>query len=69
MVKSATRMTGASEVMDDTAFGFASSHFLSAGTKSPIVVRDVKVQKKETGKICQSASASLRPTKDVPRLE
>jgi hypothetical protein len=55
--------------MEDTAFGLASSHFLSAGTKSPIVVRDVKVQKKETGKICQSASASLRPTKDVPRLE
>lgn len=54
IVNSATRMTGAKEVIVDAAFGLASSHCCRSGIKPPMVVRDVRVQKKETGKICRT---------------
>lgn len=51
MVRSATKMTGAREVIVDAAFGLAFNHFSNGGRKPPIVVSDVRVQKKDTGKI------------------
>lgn len=51
IVSSATRITGANDVMVEAAFGLASSQACNAGMKPPIVVREVSVQKKETGKI------------------
>lgn len=51
MVSNATRMTGARDVMVDAAFGFAFSQSSSCGIKPPMVVKDVRVQKNDTGKI------------------
>jgi hypothetical protein len=51
IVNRATRITGAKEVIVDAAFGFAFNQSSSGGRKPPIVVRDVRVQKNDTGKI------------------
>jgi hypothetical protein len=48
----ATRMTGASEVMADAALGFALSQSAKGGRKPAMLVRLVRVQKIEMGKIC-----------------
>lgn len=53
MVSRATRMTGANDDIAEDALGFESSHFCRDGMNSAIPVRVVKVQKKETGKICR----------------
>ena len=53
IVSRAIRMTGAREVIDLAALGLASSHVLSGARNLPIVSKDVRVQKNETGKICR----------------
>ena len=63
MVNSATRMTGAREVMVEAAFGFAFSQSSSCGMKPPMVVSDVRVQKNDTGKICH-----ISPIRAMPRI-
>jgi hypothetical protein len=55
-VSSATKMTGASEVIADAALGFALSQFAREGMKPAILVRLVRVQKREIGKICSSSA-------------
>jgi hypothetical protein len=51
IVNRATRITGAREVMADAESGFASNQDLSCGRKPAMLVRDVKAQKRDTGKI------------------
>jgi hypothetical protein len=69
IVKSATRMTGASDVMAEAAFGFASSQRLNCGRNPAMLVNDVKAQSSDTGKICGSASLIFLsfPSEDLPR--
>jgi hypothetical protein len=49
MVSSATRMTGASEVMALDALGFFASQSASGGMNPAIFDNDVRAQKRETG--------------------
>lgn len=51
IVKRATSMTGANEVIADAAFGLLSNHALSGGKNPAILDKDVKAQSNETGKI------------------
>lgn len=68
-VSEATKTTGPSEVIVDAASGCASIQDLSEGMKSAMFVRDVKAQKRETGKICDhSARTRLDSHLPSPRL-
>ena len=51
IVSRATRMTGASDVMADDALGWALRKFCSGLMKPAMLVKLVKAQNRETGKI------------------
>jgi hypothetical protein len=51
IVSNAVKITGAREVIVVAEFGLASNHFWRGGRTLPIELRDVRVQKNDTGKI------------------
>lgn len=52
-VSSATKMTGAREVMAEAALGLLSRNALRGFMKPAMFVRDARAQRRETGNICR----------------
>lgn len=60
-VSDATKTTGPSEVIVDAASGCASIQDLREGMKSAMLVKDVRAQNRDTGKICQRSVTAQGP--------
>jgi len=52
MVRRATRITGASDVIADAVFGWALRNFCNGLMKPEMLFRLVNAQSSDTGKIC-----------------